>query len=110
MPRARRTLLDAVRALRPASEAEALIRSGLVLVSGKRVTDPAHEVPRGAAVLVLRARSPRGQAKLQAALGHFDVPVKGRIALDIGAGAGGFTRALLAAGARRVYAVDAGFG
>jgi len=61
-------------------------------------------------VLVLRARSPRGQAKLQAALGHFDVPVKGRIALDIGAGAGGFTRALLAAGARRVYAVDAGFG
>lgn len=33
-----------------------------------------------------------------------------RMALDAGAAAGGFTRALLDAGARRVYAVDAGFG
>lgn len=110
MPRARRTLLDAVRVLRPASDAEALILTGLVLVSGRRVTDPAHEVPRGAVVLVLRPPSPRGHAKLQAALRHFGVPVEGRTALDVGAGAGGFTRALLDAGARRVYAVDAGFG
>ena len=36
--------------------------------------------------------------------------VTGRIALDVGAAAGGFTRVLLADGATRVYAVDAGFG
>jgi 23S rRNA (cytidine1920-2'-O)/16S rRNA (cytidine1409-2'-O)-methyltransferase len=36
--------------------------------------------------------------------------VRGRICLDLGAAAGGFTRVLLEGGAARVYAVDAGFG
>jgi len=36
--------------------------------------------------------------------------VAGRVAIDVGASAGGFTRVLLEAGARRVYAVDAGHG
>lgn len=52
----------------------------------------------------------RGEAKLRAALSGFDVRVVGRICLDLGAAAGGFTRVLLEAGAARVYAVDAGFG
>lgn len=52
----------------------------------------------------------RGEAKLRAALTGFDVRVAGRVCLDLGAAAGGFTRALLEAGASRVYAVDAGFG
>jgi 23S rRNA (cytidine1920-2'-O)/16S rRNA (cytidine1409-2'-O)-methyltransferase len=52
----------------------------------------------------------RGEAKLRAALAGFDVLVAGRVCLDLGAAAGGFTRVLLEAGAARVYAVDAGFG
>ena len=52
----------------------------------------------------------RGEAKLRAALQEFNVSVAGRIALDVGAAAGGFTRVLLADGATRVYAVDAGHG
>src|SRR5262249_20833310 len=40
----------------------------------------------------------------------FDVAVAGRIAMDIGASAGGFTTTLIDRGAARVYAVDAGFG
>ena len=52
----------------------------------------------------------RGEAKLQAALDGFHVAVAGRNALDVGASAGGFTRVLLRAGARRVYAVDVGHG
>ncbi len=59
----------------------------------------------------LSTRAPlRGEAKLRAALTGFDVRVAGRVCLDLGAAAGGFTRVLLEAGASRVYAVDAGFG
>jgi 23S rRNA (cytidine1920-2'-O)/16S rRNA (cytidine1409-2'-O)-methyltransferase len=60
---------------------------------------------------VLPAREPlRGEAKLRAALDAFGVDVRGRVCLDLGAAAGGFTRVLLEAGAARVYAVDVGFG
>ena len=59
----------------------------------------------------LPPRAPlRGEAKLRAALVAFDVRVSGRIALDVGSAAGGFVRVLLAEGAARIYAVDAGFG
>jgi 23S rRNA (cytidine1920-2'-O)/16S rRNA (cytidine1409-2'-O)-methyltransferase len=67
-------------------------------------------VGAGASVVVAAPRVLRGEAKLQAALEAFTPAVGGRIALDAGAAAGGFTRALLAAGAQRVYAVDAGVG
>jgi 23S rRNA (cytidine1920-2'-O)/16S rRNA (cytidine1409-2'-O)-methyltransferase len=59
----------------------------------------------------LPARAPlRGEAKLHAALTGFGIDVDGRMCLDLGAAAGGFTRVLLDAGAARVYAVDVGFG
>ncbi|HEV3274909.1 MAG TPA: SAM-dependent methyltransferase [Candidatus Dormibacteraeota bacterium] len=67
---------------------------------------PRHTEPNSAP-----AHAPlRGEAKLRAALAEFDVRASGRICLDLGAAAGGFTRVLLEAGAERVYAVDAGFG
>jgi 23S rRNA (cytidine1920-2'-O)/16S rRNA (cytidine1409-2'-O)-methyltransferase len=52
----------------------------------------------------------RGEAKLRAALAGFGVDVAGRVCLDLGAAAGGFTRVLLESGAAKVYAVDVGFG
>jgi 23S rRNA (cytidine1920-2'-O)/16S rRNA (cytidine1409-2'-O)-methyltransferase len=66
--------------------------------------------PRNAPDSVTTHAPLRGEAKLRAALSGFEVRVAGRICLDLGAAAGGFTRVLLEAGAARVYAVDAGFG
>jgi hypothetical protein len=87
------------------------ISDGLIRVDGVVVSNPRARVPRGAAVTIAPpAAPPRGARKLAAALRRFAVPVAGRVALDVGAAAGGFTHALLAAGARRVYAVDAGHG
>lgn len=62
-------------------------------------------------MIELRVEVPlRGEAKLRAALSAFGVDAAGRVAVDVGAAAGGFTRVLLEAGASRVYAVDAGYG
>jgi 23S rRNA (cytidine1920-2'-O)/16S rRNA (cytidine1409-2'-O)-methyltransferase len=52
----------------------------------------------------------RGGLKLEAALRHFRLDVRGAVCADIGASTGGFTDCLLQAGAARVYALDVGRG
>jgi 23S rRNA (cytidine1920-2'-O)/16S rRNA (cytidine1409-2'-O)-methyltransferase len=104
-------LVDLVPATRSdRAEAIRLIIERLVQVDGRIVDNPRARVPATAAVVIRRPAPLRGAAKLSAALEHFAVPIRGRVALDVGAAAGGFTSVLLAAGASRVYAVDAGFG
>ncbi len=96
--------------LRLHEDPAALIAAGEIEVNGFIVTNPNARVAADARV---RRRSPpqlRGEVKLRTALAEFAVDVSGRVALDVGAAAGGFTRCLLAAGAARVYAVDAGHG
>jgi 23S rRNA (cytidine1920-2'-O)/16S rRNA (cytidine1409-2'-O)-methyltransferase len=52
----------------------------------------------------------RGAHKLLAALDAFSIDPAGAVAVDVGASTGGFTDVLLHRGARRVYAVDVGYG
>ena len=105
-----RRLADVVAELDPGADPVALVAGGEIEVDGFTVTSPEARVPAGAQVRRRRPASLRGEAKLSAALAAFAIDVAERVALDIGAAAGGFTRVLLEAGARRVYAVDAGHG
>jgi 23S rRNA (cytidine1920-2'-O)/16S rRNA (cytidine1409-2'-O)-methyltransferase len=107
-----RALADLLRERHPEIDATSAIARGQVLADRRIVTNPASLV-RGDASISIRDpgdEALRGETKLAAALHAFAVPVTGRIALDIGAAAGGFTRVLLGSGATRVYAVDVGYG
>jgi 23S rRNA (cytidine1920-2'-O)/16S rRNA (cytidine1409-2'-O)-methyltransferase len=93
-------------------KAQALIMAGEVLLNGQKASKPGQPVDSGAALEVL-ARPPyvsRGGLKLAAALKHFAIDVGGKVCADIGSSTGGFTDALLQAGAARVHAVDVGAG
>ena len=105
-----RVLVDVVAERYPDGDAAAAIAGGSILVNGVPVTNPRSLVAPDAPVALREQPRLRGERKLEAALDLFAVPVAGRVALDLGASAGGFTRVLLAAGAARVYAVDVGFG
>jgi len=93
-------------------QARRLILAGEVEVEGRIITKPGHQVPV-TAELNVRQRPPyvsRGGLKLEAALRTFQIDVTGLIVVDLGAATGGFTDCLLQHGARRVYAVDVGYG
>ena len=87
-----------------------LVRDGHVLVDGAPVLNPRAQVRSDARLQLVRTRPLRGTLKLRHALGAFAIQVSGMVVVDVGAAAGGFTRALLDAGAARVYAVDVGVG
>lgn len=89
---------------------QAAISDGRITVDGVVQANPATMV-RATAKLALDVDDTlRGTTKLRPALERFPVEVEGAVVLDAGASAGGFTAALLEDGARRVYAVDVGFG
>lgn len=114
MSRARLDRLLVARGLAPTrSRARDLILRGCVSVDGVLATGPGTAICEDAAVTLAGAQGDhvsRGAIKLTAALAHFGFDAADRVALDVGASTGGFTQVLLAARARRVYAVDVGRG
>jgi 23S rRNA (cytidine1920-2'-O)/16S rRNA (cytidine1409-2'-O)-methyltransferase len=96
------------------ARAQALVLSGAVRVRGEVVTKAGSRVALDAAVSVELSKEStfvsRAGEKLDHALNAFSVEGKGRDCLDAGASMGGFTDVLLKRGARRVVAVDVGYG
>jgi 23S rRNA (cytidine1920-2'-O)/16S rRNA (cytidine1409-2'-O)-methyltransferase len=90
------------------SQAQALVLAGLVPGFDK----PGHQVAEDAELMVERPPRfvSRGGDKLATALDAFGVDPAGLDCLDLGASTGGFTDCLLQRGARRVVALDVGYG
>lgn len=102
------------RGLTPSRErAQALILAGKVLVHEQKVEKAGASVDSAAAVRLLgedlRYVS-RGGLKLEKALEHWRIDLKGKVCLDVGASTGGFTDCMLQHGAAEVVAVDTGYG
>ncbi|MBI4686675.1 MAG: TlyA family RNA methyltransferase [Nitrospirae bacterium] len=99
--------------LAPSREkAQALILEGNVLVNGIKV-DKAGTLVREDAQIEILQRMPyvsRGGLKLEGAIKDFGIDVTGKTAMDVGASTGGFTDCLLQHGAKKVYAIDVGYG
>jgi 23S rRNA (cytidine1920-2'-O)/16S rRNA (cytidine1409-2'-O)-methyltransferase len=94
-------------------KAKGMIMAGLVEVDNVRIDKAGHPTPVSSTIFVKKAFPhyvSRGGLKLEAALKALSVDVRDKILLDVGASTGGFTDCLLQKGAKKVIAVDVGFG
>jgi len=94
------------------SQARAVILAGKVRVDDEPSTKPGTTVRLGATVIVEEPPRyvSRGGDKMAGALASFALDPTGMDVLDVGASTGGFTDALLQAGAKHVTALDVGYG
>lgn len=89
------------------------IITGWVKINGETIRDPAKKITDDKEIDVSRPGGnfvSRGGYKLRHALKTFNISVKDKTAVDIGSSTGGFTDCLLQSGAKKVYAVDVGYG
>ena len=94
-------------------KAKASVMAGLVYVEGQRVDKPGTSVDTEAEITVKEALCPyvsRGGLKLEKALELYGFSLENATAVDIGASTGGFTDCMLQKGAKKVFAIDVGYG
>ena len=87
--------------------------AGKVIAEGKRVDKPGIQINVDTPLQLQEGDSAyvsRGGEKLKGALEAFVIDPKGMTVLDVGASTGGFTDCILQKGAKKVYAVDVGYG
>ena len=95
------------------SKAQAIIMSGLVYVNGQKADKPGVSYDETVELEVRGAVCPyvsRGGLKLEKALRDFGVKPVDYVCSDSGASTGGFTDCLLQQGAKKVFAIDVGYG
>lgn len=100
--------------LAPSREkAKTMIMEGNVFVNNQREDKAGTNIPEDAVIEIkgntLKYVS-RGGLKLEKAMTHFGISLEDKICMDIGASTGGFTDCMLKNGAKKVYAVDVGYG
>ncbi len=95
------------------TKAQAIIMSGLVYVDGQKADKPGISYEESVSLEVRNGGCPyvsRGGLKLEKALRDFGVKPVGYVCSDSGASTGGFTDCLLQQGAKKVFAIDVGYG
>ena len=93
--------------------AKASIMAGIVYVDGQKSDKAGNMVDENAEITVKENLCPyvsRGGLKLEKAMNLWGFPLTDCVCMDIGASTGGFTDCMLQKGARKVYAVDVGYG
>ena len=93
--------------------AQALIMSGIVFVNNQKA-DKAGTMIKDTDIVEVRGKDlkyvSRGGLKLEKAINEYGLELTDRVCMDIGASTGGFTDCMLQNGAKKVYAVDVGYG
>ncbi len=95
------------------TKAQAIIMAGQVYVDGQKADKPGISYEETVSIEVRGESCPyvsRGGLKLEKALRNFGVKPEGYVCSDSGASTGGFTDCLLQQGARKVFAIDVGYG
>ena len=117
MSKAKKERLDTILVTRgffeTKSQAQAAMLAGKVKINGEMITKAGTQIAEDAQLDIEIESLPyvsRGGFKLEKALKEFNIDVKDKICLDTGASTGGFVDCLLQNGAKRVYAVDVGYG
>lgn len=90
-----------------------VIMEGSVYVGEKRVDKPGEYLDETVDIHIRSNPLPyvsRGGLKLEKAMALFDIDLEGSVCMDMGASTGGFTDCMLQSGAKKVYAVDVGYG
>ena len=93
--------------------AKAALMEGVVFVDGDRVDKAGTKISEEALITVKGDDCPyvsRGGYKLEKAIKVFDIDLKDKVCVDIGASTGGFTDCMLQNGAAKVYSIDVGYG
>ena len=95
------------------SKAQAIIMAGQVYVDGQKADKPGISYEETVQIEVRGESCPyvsRGGLKLEKALRDFGVKPVDYVCSDSGASTGGFTDCLLQQGAKKVFAIDVGYG
>ena len=92
------------------ARAQSAIKLGLVIVDGRVIRKSSEKISENS-VIEAKKEFPwvsRGGVKLAYAIKKFNVSVREKVCLDIGASTGGFTEVLYGNGAKKIYSVDVG--
>lgn len=93
--------------------AKSSIMAGQVFVDGQRVDKVGSKVSVTSEIIYKGHPIPyvsRGGLKLEKAIKEFNIELKDKVCMDIGASTGGFTDCMLQNGASKVFSVDVGYG